>query len=252
MNNVLIHIPHSSYHIPPEYKSLFFLKGDDLFQEQVKMTDSYTNELFDIRGVQKIVFSISRLVCDVERFRNEEDEEMTKQGMWVCYTRTSDCKPLKFVDYPHKQEILKLHYDKHHSFFEKLVEQMLKKHKQCLIIDAHSFSSAPLPYELHSQNFRPDICIGTDNFHTPPIVAEYLCESFSKLGYSVGVNNPFCGTIVPLKFYGKAKNVMSVMLEINRSLYMDESTGEKNLSFLKVKQDIMQVLTLCPFLKVEP
>ena len=242
MNNILIHIPHSSYLIPEEYRNIFFLKDDDLRQEQIKMSDSYTDELFDVKGIQKHIFPISRLVCDVERFRNEEDEEMTKQGMWVCYTKTSDCKPLKNVDSNHKQEILKLYYDKHHSVFGNQVEQMLQECKQCLIIDAHSFSSMPLPYELHSQNFRPDICIGTDDFHTPKEIADYFYKEFSELGYKVGINNPFCGTIVPLKYYQKNNNVHSVMLEINRSLYMDELTGEKNRNFLMIKQDILKVI----------
>ena len=73
------------------------------------MTDSYTDELFDIKGIRQHIFPISRLVCDVERFRNESDEEMMKQGMWICYTQTSDCKPLKKVTINHKQEILKLY-----------------------------------------------------------------------------------------------------------------------------------------------
>lgn len=171
MNNILIHIPHSSYLIPEEYMKLFYLTEKDLLQEQIKMSDSYTDELFNIKRTKKHIFPISRLVCDVERFRNEDDEEMTKQGMWVCYTKTSDCKPLKRVDNEHKQEILELYYDKHHSVFESQVEKMLKEYNQCLIIDAHSFSSIPLPYELHSQNFRPEICIGTDSFHTPKEIA---------------------------------------------------------------------------------
>jgi N-formylglutamate amidohydrolase len=248
MKNILIHIPHSSYVIPDEYRGLFYLNNDDLFQEQIKMSDSYTDELFDVEGIQKLIFPISRLVCDVERFRSEKDEEMTKQGMWVCYTQTSDCKPLKKVNTKHKQEILEHYYDKHHSVFESRVEQMLKEYKQCLIIDAHSFSSTPLMYELHSQDFRPDICIGTDDFHTPKEVTEYFYNAFSKLGYKVGINNPFCGTIVPLKYYRKNRNVKSVMLEINRSLYMDELTGQKNRRFLKVKQDILQIIRLCPYL----
>lgn len=248
MNNILIHIPHSSYFIPEEYKNLFFLKEDELRQEQIKMSDSYTDELFDIKGTRRLIFPISRLVCDVERFRNEADEEMAKRGMWVCYTQTSDCKPLKIVDDKHKQEILELYYDKHHYVFESQVEEMLKEYQQCLIIDAHSFSSIPLPYELHSQDFRPDICIGTDNFHTPKEVAEYFYNAFSKLGYKVGINNPFCGTIVPLKFYNNNKNVKSIMLEINRSLYMDEITGEKNINFKKIKKDIKETITICPFL----
>ena len=74
MKNILIHIPHSSYAIPNEYKELFYLRDNELFQEQLKMSDSYTDELFDVKGIQKLIFPISRLVCDVERFRNETDE----------------------------------------------------------------------------------------------------------------------------------------------------------------------------------
>ena len=124
MNNILIHIPHSSYLIPEEYMKLFYLTEKDLLQEQIKMSDSYTDELFNIKRTKKHIFPISRLVCDVERFRNEDDEEMTKQGMWVCYTKTSDCKPLKRVDNEHKQEILELYYDKHHSVFESQVYEV--------------------------------------------------------------------------------------------------------------------------------
>lgn len=206
------------------------------------MTDSYTDELFDIANISKLVFPVNRLICDVERFRNEKDEEMTKQGMWVCYNSTSNLSPLKKVSKKHKKEILEKYYDKHHHYFNKLTEQKLKQFGKCLIIDAHSFSSTPLPYELHAKITRPDICIGTDNFHTPQEVIEYFYKSFINAGYKVCINNPFCGTIVPLKFYSKNKAVSSVMIEVNRSLYMDENTGEKNKYFLKIKKDISDII----------
>lgn len=246
----ILHIPHSSSYIPDKYKSLFYLSDEELHLEQLKMIDSYTNELFNISNITKLIFPISRLICDVERFRNEEDEEMTKQGMWVCYNSTSDLRPLKKISQNHKTEILKLYYDKHHKNFENLVDKIILQNKQCLIIDAHSFSSVPLLYELHMQNFRPEICIGTDNFHTPKKITKYLYTSFMNLGYNVSINNPFCGTIVPLKFYRKNKNVMSVMIEINRSLYMDEKTGNKNKYFTNIKNDIFNVIkNLTNFLK---
>lgn len=238
----ILHIPHSSYYIPEKYKKLFFLSDKGLSSEQIKMSDSFTDELFAADGITKLIFPVSRLICDVERFRNENDEEMTKQGMWVCYNLTSDLKPLKKVSKNHKKEILKKYYDKHHQYFNKLTEQKLKEFGRCLIIDAHSFSSVPLPYELHAEKSRPDICIGADDFHTPKEVVEYLNNSFTTLGYQTGINNPFCGAIVPIKFYGKNKAVKSVMIEVNRSLYMDEQTGLKNKYFLKTKNDISDVI----------
>ena len=162
-NNIIIHIPHSSFYIPQKYKKLFYLTKSELKKEQLKMTDSYTNELFDLKNAPKIIFPISRLICDVERFRDEKDEEMTNRGMWVCYTKTSDLKPLKKVVKSHKTEILYRYYDKHHIKFSKFVENLVDKYKKCLIIDAHSFSSKILPYEIHSNDSRPDICIGTDS-----------------------------------------------------------------------------------------
>ena len=238
----ILHIPHSSYLIPDKYKSLFYLSEQELYSEQLKMTDSFTDELFDIDNITKLIFPVSRLICDVERFRDEKTEEMTKRGMWVCYNSTSNLKPLKKVSKNHKKEILEKYYDRHHQYFDKLTEQKLKEFGKCLIIDAHSFSSIPLPYELHTKKTRPDICIGADNFHTPKEVIEYFYKSFTTLGYQVDINSPFCGAIVPIKCYGKNKAVKSVMIEINRSLYMNEKTGLKNKYFLKIKNDISDVI----------
>ena len=67
---IILHIPHSSYFIPKEYKKLFCISKKELKQEQIKMTDRYTNELFNL-PFKQLVFQISRLICDVERFRNE-------------------------------------------------------------------------------------------------------------------------------------------------------------------------------------
>ena len=153
---ILLHIPHSSYFIPNKYKNLFCITENELRIEQIKMTDSYTNELFNL-PYKKIIFPISRLICDVERFREESQEEMTKQGMWVCYTKTHELKTLKRTTNEHKKEILEKYYDTHHKKFEEKVGNILKQNKKCLIIDCHSFPSKALPYELYQEDERPDI-----------------------------------------------------------------------------------------------
>jgi N-formylglutamate deformylase len=55
---------------------------------------------------------------------------------------------------------------------------------------------------------------------------------------SIAINKPFAGTLIPMKFYKQDKRVESIMIEINRKLYMDESTGEKNTRYSELKSII--------------
>ena len=41
----------------------------------------------------------------------------------------------------------------------------------------------------------------------------------------------------------REKRVKSIMIEINRELYMDETTGEKNNSFVEIKSDIFTLIS---------
>jgi hypothetical protein len=84
-----------------------------------------------------------------------------------------------------------------------------------------------LPYELDQIWERADICVGTDPFHTPPSVRDAIIATAEGEGYSVAVDVPFAGALVPLSYYGKDRRVLSVMIEVNRRLYMDEHSGLK-------------------------
>lgn len=46
-----------------------------------------------------------------------------------------------------------------------------------------------------------------------------------KAGFRVALNRPFSGTLVPMKHYRSDPAVSSIMIEINRGLYMEEKTG---------------------------
>ena len=246
----ILHIPHSSRYIPEDCKNLFFLTENELQEELIRMTDSYTDELFDVPNVpeeNRVVFPYSRLICDVERFRDDAKESMAARGMGVCYEKTSCLEPLKEVTESHRQEMLSL-YDQHHLALTDAVNRALNAGGKVLLIDCHSFSSEQLPYEKNGkeekQPERPDICIGTDlAFHTPCWIRNFLRKKFRSLGYSVKENYPFQGTLVPMQHYYKDIKVQSVMIEVKRSLYMDEKTGEKSDGFEAVKKDLAMVLS---------
>ena len=233
---IILHIPHSSTKLPDN-----FTVDEDvsLEKEFQRMTDWYTDELFDDDKAETLVFPYSRLYCDVERFRDDGKEAMAQKGMGVCYTATSFSTRLREVSEEEKEFIKSTHYDAHHKQFEALVEEELTERGSALIVDCHSFSNEVLPHEESS--VRPDICIGTDKFHTPLDWISTVSDIFKEAGLSVAINQPFIGTIVPLKFYGKDKRVKSIMIEVNRKLYLNEKF-EKSENFNEVKNLIANVL----------
>jgi N-formylglutamate amidohydrolase len=64
---LILNIPHSSLDIPPDIRRQFLLSDEELTNEIIRMTDSYTDELFNCQSASSIIFPVSRLVTDPER-----------------------------------------------------------------------------------------------------------------------------------------------------------------------------------------
>jgi N-formylglutamate deformylase len=237
---LLAHIPHASLHIPDQLIKSFTLNNEDLKKELIRMTDAYTDELFAaIGGVggTMIINRLSRLVMDPERFVDDNEEVMSQKGMGVVYTKTSDGSDLKrLLTVSERDTIIEEYYKPYHERLSVEVAKLLQDFWGCLIVDGHSFPSKPLAYELNQSEQRPDICIGTDAYHTPDLLSDLSVRYFQKKGLEVKVNEPFSGSLVPTKFYRNEKRVGSIMIEINRRLYMNEETGEKSPLFEQTKK----------------
>jgi N-formylglutamate deformylase len=114
--------------------------------------------------------------------------------------------------------------------------------KLLTIVDCHSFPSVALPYELDQTAQRADFCIGTDLFHTPISVRDVMVAAVKEAGYSVTIDAPFAGALVPPASYRTDRRICSVMIEVNRRLYMDEHTGLKNRTFKQVSIVVGQLI----------
>jgi N-formylglutamate deformylase len=242
----IIHIPHSSTKIPAAERESIILTDDQLHAELVTMTDMFTDELF-VSGNEysrKIIFPVSRLIVDPERFLDDELEPMSVKGMGIVYTKTSLGTPLREVLTPKQKTMLIYKYYKpYHSQFTQYTADALDKNNYCLIIDCHSFPSVPLPFELDQSPDRPEICIGTDEFHTPEWLLQLLLSLFNNSGFTTAINRPFAGSIVPLKYFQVNSRVHSIMIEINRNLYMDEITGDRNSHFHELMAKLYSITT---------
>ena len=105
------------------------------------------------------------------------------------------------------------------------------------MIDCHSFSSRPTILQPDiSKNQDVDICIGFNEDRTKPHeeTLALVAQHFIEKGYKVAFNTPFSNS----KTVETPAKYTSLMIEVNKSLYMDEDTLEKNASFWKVRDDI--------------
>ena len=216
-DKIILHIPHSSKRIP-DYS--YFTNNSDLIKNEIKLlTDHATDRIFNFTRTDTIIVDFSRIFCDVERL-DDENEPMFEFGRGFYYTKTDSGENLREENHINKEKIKNIYYNKHHSKLTYLTDLKLNEFGEVLIIDCHSFPNKPLNSDLMREKNRPDFCIGTDDYHTPDDLTDNLVKNLITKGYSVSINNPYSGTIVSFKHYKKNNNVKSIMIEINRDLYI--------------------------------
>jgi N-formylglutamate deformylase len=227
---LVVHVPHSATWLPGTERSELLLDDAALDAELRAMTDWHTDRIaFDAlasAGIPAVVFAntASRILFDPERFVGD-DEPMLAVGMGAVYQSTSDRQPLRLPDPERDQRLMDEWFHPYSEAFTDIIDKTLADHGRAVIVDLHSFPSKALPYELDQGARRPDICLGTDPFHTSPAMLKEAREIFEGAGWDVEANTPFAGSYVPLKHLGRTREVTSIMIEIRRDLYQLEPGG---------------------------
>jgi N-formylglutamate deformylase len=242
MKNLILHISHSSTKIP--LKEGYCVSDKILNQEILKLTDWYTDDLFENEIDYSIKAPFSRIFCDTERFSDDSQEIMAQFGMGVLYEKTDTGEPLRNLTTELRKHILDNYYWKHHNQLTESVSLHLEQFDSATIVDCHSFPQIPIIRALDKSDFRPDFNIGTDTFHTPQKLIDLSVDFFNERGFSLGVDRPYSGSIVPMDYYHKNNKVQSIMLEINRKLYINEPSNEKSTRYQEIKQVVQEFLRM--------
>lgn len=220
---VILHVPHSSRFIPEICRPSFVIGPEAVERQLDLLVDSHTDRIADaVPLTSRVQHGLVRLVVDVERFP-DESEEMNAVGMGVLYTHGARREQIRRPS-ADEREALMTYFDAYSRAFADLVGATLAVHGQATIIDVHSFGTHALPFERHGTDRRPQVCLGADEFHTPARLVEQAIAAFA--GFETIVNEPFRGSYVPLRFYQCDARVHSLMIEIRRDQYMDETTLE--------------------------
>jgi N-formylglutamate deformylase len=228
-SSVLLHVPHGGTAVPGWVRQHLLLDDTALTAEVAALTDHRTDVIATRAAGRALVRPwallnrVSRFVVDPERFPDER-EEMAAVGMAAVYTHGTRGQRIRADDPAHRDALLAAFYEPWAAAVRDAVDARLAATGGAVLLDVHSYPSAPLPYELHADGPRPAVCLGSDAVHTPEWLVAAATAAFAPLG-DVGRDSPFAGTYVPLSHYGTDQAVRSIMIEIRRDTYMDEPGG---------------------------
>ena len=243
---IVAHIPHAGTQIPSTVRHQFIPDNQILWHEILRLTDWYTDELFSLPGIAKSQSPISRIVVDLERYREDDLEDNAQFGQGVIYTHNTVGERIRHELPPSERHfLLDNYYRPWHLQLEANLEQQVQRWGHSLLLDCHSFPDEPFSHENDNGRSRPDICLGT-SVNTPSWLLNACHSFFSRQGYTVEVNFPYTGCLVPDRFEGD-RRVPAIMLEINRRLYLEPvqqtlndpcSPPMKSAEFQTIKNDI--------------
>ena len=216
-SSVILHVPHSARTIPSQIRSQLLLDDLALADELDEMTDSRTDELANgassLAKIKPWIFhnSLSRLVFDPERFPDDR-EAMNHIGMGVIYQRSSSGAQLRLHDPIRDSMMIEEFFHPYAQAFDSLVRQLLHARGAVTIIDVHSYRMEEHQNGINKGQRRPPLCLGVDDYHTPPWLLQMASATFGEIG-EVIINEPYAGTYVPLSLYQREVRVTSVMME---------------------------------------
>ena len=127
-------------------------------------------------------------------------------------------------------------YTPYHDTLAALLLETQREFGLAVLIDCHSMPSSPVA-EVGAG--RPDFVLG-DRFGTSCSgeLTRLAADQIATLGYAVTLNKPYAGGYIT-EHYGRPHKAQHVLqIEINRSLYMDETSFEKSAGFDRLRADL--------------
>lgn len=110
-------------------------------------------------------------------------------------------------------------------------------------LSCHCMSAVGAPTHPDPGKDRPDFCLGDVNGTTSSReFIEFVQKTIQSLGYSCTINEPYVGGELNTRFGAPQNGIDSIMVEINKKLFMDVKTFKKKPEFGRVQADIGKVL----------
>jgi N-formylglutamate amidohydrolase len=265
---LLFNSPHSGRIYPRAFLAASKLDALTLRRSE----DAYVEELFGFvvgLGAPLLYAHFPRAYLDVNREPYELDPALFRDGL-PHYANTQSVRvvgglgtiarivsesdeiyrePLSLVA---ALERINRLYTPYHATLRSLLEESQQAFGLAVLIDCHSMPSNPI---ADHGGGRPDFVLG-DRYGTSCSgeLTRVAAERLKAQGYAVALNKPYAGGYIT-EHYGRPQaGRHALQVEINRSLYMNETSFDKSRRFERLKRDLEQMvralMTIVPGLTI--
>ncbi|WP_241911526.1 N-formylglutamate amidohydrolase [Telmatospirillum siberiense] len=264
--------PHSGCYYPEDFLAQSALDPQTLRRSE----DTYVDDLFaaaPAHGAPLLRARFPRAYIDINREAYELDPQMF-DGPLPVYANVDSPRvsaglgtiarvvstgaeiyrrKLSFAEAERRIEGI---YRPYHATLTRLIEETERRFGCCLIVDCHSMPSIGGPTDADTGTSRFDAVLG-DCFGTScaPFITEAAEKTLRDLGFRVVRNTPYAGGYTTRHYGIPAQGRHTLQIEVNRRLYMNETTHRKIPGFTRLQQDLtilIATLTSLPTSDLRP
>jgi N-formylglutamate amidohydrolase len=247
--------PHSGSYYPPRFLAMSRLDPHAIRRSE----DCYVDELFSGvagLGAPMLAANFPRAYLDVNREALELDPRMfsgtlparantrsprVAGGLGTVPSLVGEGQTIYATKLPVSEAIARIDtvYRPYHRMLERLVERTHALFGVAVLIDCHSM---PASVRIGEAGLRPDFIIG-DRFGTScsGTLTELAIGTLSAMGYTVAHNKPYAGGHITEHYGRPARGYHALQIEINRGLYMNETTLARTGGFTALAEDLTQL-----------
>ena len=231
--------------------------------------DTHVEKLYDFAhgmGIHWVEAHFPRSYLDANRNTTEIDETLLKApwpgaietdaqvmskvrlGKGLIWRTTDDGLPIynRQLSVAEVQARIANCWEPYHAAVRTAIDAAHAAHGYCVHINCHSMpavassSATEFPGEAHA-----DFVVGDRNGSTADVrLSNLVCAYLRNLGYKVAYNHPYKGVELVRRYSNPGGQRHSIQLEINRKLYMNESTLEMTSGFAPLKQHLQSLVEL--------
>jgi len=135
------------------------------------------------------------------------------------------------------------YYLPYHRELRRLLDDAHARHGGGVHVNCHSMASKGNAMTPDGAATRADIVLGDrDGATCAPEFTAMVAEALRGSGYHVRINDPYKGAELVRRYADPARGRHSLQIEINRRLYMDETTRERSQNFARLAGDLTRLV----------